>query len=199
MPSSRKVLKRALLGSMPGIKMLLGLFYAKEYLEGRYFESDLRGVIWCVRSIWQRNILRLAPPLPFPAGLSVTVTNWRNLEFFPQDISNFQSPGCYFQCSGARIQLGQGVFIGPNTGLITANHDPVDLYKHLKGEDIKIGDKSWIGMNCVIMPGVTLGPGTIVAAGSVVTKSFPEGHCLIAGSPAEHKRSFSRLHKRRTQ
>ena len=40
-------------------------------------------------------------------------------------------------------------------------------------------------MNSVILPGVKLGTRTIVAAGSVVTKSFPEGYCVIAGSPAK--------------
>ena len=39
-------------------------------------------------------------------------------------------------------------------------------------------------MNSVILPGVTLGPHTIVGAGSVVTHSFPDGYCVIAGNPA---------------
>ena len=40
-------------------------------------------------------------------------------------------------------------------------------------------------MNSVVMPGVTLGPRTIVGAGAIVTKSFPEGYCIIAGIPAK--------------
>ena len=52
-------------------------------------------------------------------------------------------------------------------------------------EKVKICDYSWAGMNSVILPGVKLGTRTIVAAGSVVTKSFPEGYCVIAGSPAK--------------
>ena len=40
-------------------------------------------------------------------------------------------------------------------------------------------------MNSVILPGVTVGTRTIVGAGSVVTKSFPEGNCVVAGNPAK--------------
>jgi len=52
-------------------------------------------------------------------------------------------------------------------------------------EKVIICDYSWAGMNSVILPGVKLGSRTIVAAGSVVAKSFPEGYCVIAGSPAK--------------
>ena len=40
-------------------------------------------------------------------------------------------------------------------------------------------------MNSIVTAGVTLGPRTIVAAGAVVTKSFPEGYCILAGVPAK--------------
>ncbi len=71
-----------------------------------------------------------------------------------------------------------------NVGVLSSNHD---LYDQRKSFDKKvvIGDYSWVGMNSVILPGVKLGTRTIVAAGSVVTKSFPEGYCVIAGSPAK--------------
>jgi acetyltransferase-like isoleucine patch superfamily enzyme len=41
-----------------------------------------------------------------------------------------------------------------------------------------------VGMNAVILPGVVLGPATVVAAGAIVTKSFPDGFCIVAGVPA---------------
>ena len=39
-------------------------------------------------------------------------------------------------------------------------------------------------MNAVVLPGVVLGDNTVVAAGAVVTKSFPDGYCTVAGVPA---------------
>lgn len=45
-------------------------------------------------------------------------------------------------------------------------------------------------MGAVLMPGVTLGPKTVVGAGAVVTRSFPEGHQLVAGVPARVVRSL---------
>lgn len=51
-------------------------------------------------------------------------------------------------------------------------------------KEVSIDDYCWIGMNVVILPGVHLGPRTIVGAGSVVTKSFPDGYCVIGGNPA---------------
>lgn len=60
------------------------------------------------------------------------------------------------------------------------------MYHHMQHvpKEVRIDDYCWIGMNVVIMPGVHLGPRTVVGAGSVVTKSFPDGYCVIGGNPA---------------
>lgn len=87
------------------------------------------------------------------------------------------SPGCYIQGFG-KIYIGDYTLIAPNVGIISANHSLYDHTKHDKGI-IRIGNYSWIAMNAIILPNVTLGDFTIVGAGSVVTKSFP-GYCVIA-------------------
>lgn len=91
--------------------------------------------------------------------------------------------GNYIQGAGG-IYIGDYVRIATNCGLLSSNHD---LYDHniSHNKPIRIGDYSWIGMNSVITAGVELGTRTIVGAGSVVTKSFPEGYCVIAGNPAK--------------
>ena len=106
------------------------------------------------------------------------------IKFDPSSINIFQQSGCYYQAFD-EIIIGKDVWIGQNTGIITANHDLKNPEKHMQGKKVVIGDKTWIGMNCLILPGVVLGPNTVVGGGSVVTKSFPLGHCVIAGNPAK--------------
>lgn len=92
-------------------------------------------------------------------------------------------PGNYIQGNGG-LYVGNYVTITPNCGVITGNHNPLNHNVHINKE-VRIDDYCWIGMNVMIMPGVHLGPRTIVGAGSVVTKSFPEGYCVIGGNPAK--------------
>ncbi len=94
------------------------------------------------------------------------------------------NPGCYIHGVN-RIYIGDYTQFGPNVGLMSGNHDLYDFRKQSESKPIKIGKHCWIGMNVVIMPGVELGDFTIVGAGSIVTKSFPEGKCVIVGSPAK--------------
>jgi maltose O-acetyltransferase len=53
-----------------------------------------------------------------------------------------------------------------------------------QGTPVTIGNDVWIGGNCTILPGVTIGNNVVVAAGAVVTKDVPD-NCLVAGVPAK--------------
>lgn len=92
-------------------------------------------------------------------------------------------PGCYLQGNGG-IHIGNYVHFASNIGIISGNHDVYDQMQHVTKE-VRIDDYCWIGMGAIILPGVHLGKRIIVGAGSVVTKSFPEGFCIIAGNPAK--------------
>ena len=68
--------------------------------------------------------------------------------------------------------------------LITINHDPdPDKRSATYGRPIVIEDKVWIGINSTILPGVKIGYGAIIGAGSVVTKDVP-AMAVVAGNPA---------------
>ena len=117
----------------------------------------------------------------YPVHPTCTIANIRKI--YVGINSSVARPGCYLQGAGT-IHFGDYVQLAPNVGILSANHDLYDQRRY-NIAPIVIGDYSWIGMNSIITAGVTLGPRTIVAAGAVVTKSFPKGFCILAGVPAK--------------
>ena len=85
------------------------------------------------------------------------------------------------------VKIGDYCLFAPNVQIYTATH-PVDGNIRLQmleySKPVVIGKACWIGGNATICPGVTLGDNVSVAAGSVVTKSFPS-NCVIGGNPAK--------------
>lgn len=91
-------------------------------------------------------------------------------------------PNCIIQGRG-KVFIGDYVEIGPNCVIISGNHSLTKQSDVVRKETI-IGDYSWMASSSIVLAGVVLGPRTVVGAGSVVTKSFPEGYCVLAGNPA---------------
>lgn len=164
-------------------RCFFSVFYDKKYLSGKWFD-EVTGWKWCWRCFWPQKVKGYNRNIPFPVNPTTTIGAIDNLTFDIENIDNFWKWGSYFQCWNGHIEIGHGTWIAQGVGIITENHDPVDLEKHLPYKDVCIGEDCWIGMNAVILPGVILGNKTIVGAGSVVTKSFEAGHCVIAGVPA---------------
>jgi acetyltransferase-like isoleucine patch superfamily enzyme len=87
------------------------------------------------------------------------------------------------------ITIGDRTLVGPNVSFYSATH-PLDpalrngLCGPEFGKDIHVQEDCWIGGNVVILPGVTIGRGSTVGAGSVVTKDVPE-FTVVAGNPAK--------------
>lgn len=87
------------------------------------------------------------------------------------------------------VKIGDRVLIGYRSQILSANHHipPKPERVHGSGHDVNpvvIENDVWIGGNCIIMPGVTIGEGAIIAGGSVVTKSV-EPFTIVGGVPAK--------------
>ncbi len=95
---------------------------------------------------------------------------------------------CYVDAVGA-IRVGNNVSIAHGSSLISFNHtwdnsDAPIKYNPIKGAAIVIEDDVWIGCGVRIMPGITIGKRSIVAAGSVVVKDVP-ANTIVGGIPAK--------------
>lgn len=90
----------------------------------------------------------------------------------------------------APIHIGERCDIGPGVKFITGSHQ-VGSYLRRAGEgmanSIIIGNGTWVGADSLILGGVTIGDGCVIAAGSVVTKNVPP-NVLVAGVPATIKK-----------
>ncbi|TWU55689.1 putative acetyltransferase [Rubripirellula reticaptiva] len=89
----------------------------------------------------------------------------------------------------AGITIGNDVLIGPGSFVWTQNHKFSNLLLPIRSQgyesaSVEICDGVWLGARCIVLPGVRLSTGTVVAAGAVVTKSF-EPFAILAGVPAK--------------
>ncbi len=99
----------------------------------------------------------------------------------------------WFSCTHGKIKIGSHIMFGPNVSILGGNHrfSHPGIYMHgdtekNAGDDagVVIEDDVWIGANSVILEGVTLGEGSVIGAGSVVTKST-QPYSISAGVPAK--------------
>jgi maltose O-acetyltransferase len=104
----------------------------------------------------------------------------------------FVNDGCRFDAS-APITIGDGVYLGHDVAVLTATHDlggPERRAGHLQGRPITIEDGAWVGARATILPGVTIGAGSVVAAGAVVHASV-KPHTMVGGVPARRIRDLA--------
>lgn len=105
----------------------------------------------------------------------------------------FMNKGCQL-LDGGGIEFGNRVFVGPMCGFHTAIH-PDEPERRATGLEralpIRIGDDVWIGAQVCVLPGVEIGRGSIIGAGSVVTRSVPP-FCVAAGNPCRVIRQLPR-------
>lgn len=88
-------------------------------------------------------------------------------------------------CLDARgsLRIGDNVSISPEVAILTASHRVDDPSFRVETRPVVIEDHVWVGTRALILPGVTLGRGSVVAAGAVVTRDVPP-LAIVAGVPA---------------
>lgn len=164
---------------------------------GRFAETVAKAIRLCVQmNATARDVDQVRQKLAEIIGKSID----NSTTIFPPFYTNF----------GRSIRLGKNVFInhacsfldiggitieddvqiGPRVNLTSENHpiDPGDR-KTLLPKPIVIKRNAWIGASATILPGVTVGENSIVAAGAVVTKDVPS-NTIVAGVPAKVVKTF---------
>jgi acetyltransferase-like isoleucine patch superfamily enzyme len=90
--------------------------------------------------------------------------------------------------SGGGVEIGSRTLVGYRSQIFSANHVVPERHGQIFGaghvkKPVSIGCDVWIGAGSIILPGVSIGDGSVVAAGSVVTKNVP-AFSIVAGNPA---------------
>jgi acetyltransferase-like isoleucine patch superfamily enzyme len=92
-------------------------------------------------------------------------------------------------CAARCIRIGERVTVGANCTIIDTDFHPLDPAgrrlrpAEARSAPVTIEDDVFVGMNCLVLKGVTLGRGSVVGAGSVVARDVPPG-AIAAGNPA---------------
>ena len=157
------------------IWLLIQLPYFQFLYDTQRYNDPIKFNIW-----FAQKILGFNKEAYWPVHFTSKITGVRNI-LIGVGTNPGYNPGIYIQGSG-KLYLGNYTTIGQNTGILSGGHDVYD-HRVLTKSETRIGSYCWIGMNCMILPGVHLGDNTIVASGAVVTKSFPE-NIIIGGVPA---------------
>jgi acetyltransferase-like isoleucine patch superfamily enzyme len=122
----------------------------------------------------------LIPPFYTTGGADINVG--RNV---------FINQNCTFYDLGG-IDIADDVMIGPNVSIITSGHPirPAERRSGVVAKPIVVEKNVWIATGVIVIGGVTIGENSVVAAGSVVTKSVPP-NTLVGGNPARVIRSIA--------
>ncbi|TKG10169.1 acyltransferase [Vibrio sp. F13] len=151
--------------------------------------------------LWLSALLKLIPGnigvaircklLPVKIGMKSKI--WDNIQIdTPSKLTIGENSsinrGGIINCGGG-VEIGDNVLIGPNVTIYSQNHnyknrEEIITHQGYDKSPVIIESDSWIAASCIILPGVKIAEGTVVAAGSVVTKST-EAYSVYAGLPAK--------------
>ena len=150
----------------------------------------LYGAIWLITAItsylpwhWARVTFlrllgaRIGRPVVIYAGV-MTRSPWR----LSVGEGTVIGHGCHLDARG-NLTIGKHVNISSEANFWTNEHDPQDPGFAITAAPVVVGDHAWIGNRAILLPGVTVGEGSVVCSGAVVTKDVPP-FTIVGGVPA---------------
>lgn len=148
-----------------------------------WYASRVPGGIgdWVRARVFRRHLGALGPDTRIGYGFRVTSPDKIRIG------SHCDFNEGVFITGGGGVTIGDYVGLGPGVKIWSVNHryqDP-DTPWILQGHEllpVAIEDDVWLGANCFVMPGITIGRGSILSAGTVLMKSVPE-FAIVAGNP----------------
>jgi acetyltransferase-like isoleucine patch superfamily enzyme/coenzyme F420-reducing hydrogenase beta subunit len=108
----------------------------------------------------------------------------------------FMHEGVHITC-GDYIKIGKNCHIAKDVIIRDLDGHYIEEPKYRTSKPVYIGDNVWLGYRSMVLKGVTIGEGSIIAAGGVVTKDIPP-HCIAAGNPAKIIRTNIKWRSRQT-
>jgi len=176
-PSSLRSLKH--MGFKLGLREPFFLWLANSLPRSHIADLKWRARALSLCGVQVENNLRIFDPVeirPIGGASRIRIGN-----------GTFINSGVRFACDPpATIAIGRSVEIGPRCSFETRTHsvDFFDSRRTGRNESIVVEDRVWIAANVVILPGVRIGEGSVVAAGAVVTKDVPP-YTVVGGVPAK--------------
>ena len=136
---------------------------------------------WCLNG-WRCRLLRLfGAKIGNDARIQGSAKVWQPWKLTVGD--NSWIDGGVYLYSVDDIRIGSNVVVSDGAFICTASHDIDSQMFELSTKPIAIGDNAWVCSRAIVLPGVSVGEGAVVAAGAVVTKDV-DSWAVVAGNPA---------------
>lgn len=132
----------------------------------------------CVRRFFYCIVFQIGKNVNILMGVRFLA---RNLKIGENSVINY---GSLIDSRGSYVEIGSNVDISPFVHIWTMEHDPQSVDHSTKAAPVIIEDNVWIGSRATILPGVVIGKGAVVAAGSIVVKNVNPLE-IVAGVPAK--------------
>jgi len=158
-----------------GLRILELLFFWLRPLF--YSRAKGVGIVYLMYFFAPQKIVRINGRVQWPVHFTSRINSRKRIKVGNRSCPGMNA-GCYIQAKNG-IEIGHNLRMGPNVGLISANHFLEDYDTWEVTTPIKIGDNVWLGMGVVVLPGVVIGDNVVIAANSVVNKDIPSN--VIAG------------------